>query len=535
MITNISDNLVIKTLIAPLILLAISLLVFSFALSFFLFKKESRLYLTNLIIAIFNLVFSILITSLYKGVLIKSNTGQIIYITASLLALIYCSYFIIYHFIYGLKKVIEYKLFTKALAKSKWNTYLVISKSAKIKKISNALLDQLGISYRQALNKDCFEVFFKTIRLKQINDVEASNKDLISKYETFIQSLNKNTIKLLELNIYNERGEDVFLNLVVQPLYSYFGYYGLLITGEIKSDFDKLKVERKLDITQNEHKNLEEKFISLLEISQDNLVFSDLGDKSAWLSDNIKNELALPSNTISLDQFRQLICPDDLITRDQALVILTPNNPYFKIKYRLFYRGSYVWYQEYGKKVFTPNSIAIISSLTKINTKHFMASNISELDIIPGEAELNYYIQNLLNQKTYFNCIYFKINNLKKINEENGRDVGNMILAQYITKMQNSFRDNSQNLFRLTGSEFMLVLSDPKKIALFKDGVNRRKDYLNLVAKFGAIDVFADVYAGVAVSLRDGENAKELLTNAKVALGFALDRKYDGQVCFFSS
>ena len=126
MITNISDNLVIKTLIAPLILLALSLLVFSFALSFFLFKKDSKLYLTNLIIAIFNLVFSILITSLYKGVLIRSNTGQIIYITASLLALIYFSYFIIYHFIYGLKKVIEYNLITTALAKSKWKTYLVL-------------------------------------------------------------------------------------------------------------------------------------------------------------------------------------------------------------------------------------------------------------------------------------------------------------------------------------------------------------------------------------------------------------------------
>ncbi len=528
-------DLITKTLALPLTLFIFSSLVFGFSLTFYLLKKESRFNLVNLILSIFNTVFAIILTSLYKSQIISSLVGAIIFLVYTIISIIYTLYFLIYHLIYGIRKVIEYNLFTKALGNSKYNTYLVISKKDKIKKISIALLDQLGISLKEALGKKAFELFFKYIRVKHINDREASNKDLLASYQEFKENSAKNAFKNLELNIFNERGEDVFLNLVVQPIYSYLGFYGIIISGEIKSDFDKLRVERKLDVTQSEHKSLEDKFIGFLEVSQDNLVFTDLSEQSTWLSNSLKNELNLPDNTISSDQFRKLICPEDLNTRDQELLMLTPSKPYYKLKYRLFYNNTYTWYQENGKKIFSDNNVALISSLSKINNKHFMASNINELDILPSEHELTYFLSQLFNERAYFNVVYFKINNLKAINEEVGREVGNMLLAQYITKMQNSFKEERTNLFRVSGSEFVLILTDPKKMASLKEGINKRADYLNLVAKFGSLELFADVYAGIAISKRDGNTPKEIITNAKIALGFALDKKYSGQVVYFSN
>ena len=69
-----------------------------------------------------------------------------------------------------------------------------------------------------------------------------------------------------------------------------------------------------------------------------------------------------------------------------------------------------------------------MSSINLVNTKHFMRSNIQNLDNLGDQNDLLIKLNKLIDEERYFHLAILRVKNLKYINELHSRDVGNMAL-----------------------------------------------------------------------------------------------------------
>lgn len=524
---------IVDFLIYPIYLLILGFVVFVLSIYLYVNYKNNK-NLTNLILSCINLTTISVFFSIYK-IIIKSEIGKIFYLFFQSVSIVFILYFIIFYISYLAFSILRNNLFVKSISNSPWNSYIILNKNDKVKKISDNLLSELGVKDpSDVLGKRLFNFLFQKIRITSLNQVACENKKFYDDYINYKSHSAKGDINTFEIGYYNSFGNEVFFRLSDQPIFHGRRYLGRIIIGQIKTGFDMLNIEKKYESISNDFNILNEKFISVLEVCKEGLAFFDLNDKTIWLNDNLKDKLNFSDNLVSVNNFYKLMNSDDLNYYNKVLNTLTPENPTFKVKYRLFSNGTYLWYQEVGKKIFTKDNIMITSSISPINQKHIIQSNINELDNLKDENEMLIKLDKLINEQVYFHLVYIKIKNIKEINEMHKRSVGNMILAQYVKKINDAFITGDSELFRLSGTRFGLILTDSKKMGILKDGLSRSESYLNLVANYGAVQVEADVYCGIAVSKIDSNNAEELAKMAHTALKFSLNPRYKAHICYYS-
>lgn len=496
-------------------------------------KKVNKI---SLIIAIINLIIVAALSVLYYYPDFDAELllFQQIYFAYTIFSYILLAMLTLFNILRLVLENRELKLLTQSILSSPWKTLIIVNKKNKIKKISDDLLEELDMERKKVLRKNLFEIVNKSLRIIKINDSISSNKEAEQKYYEQIKLSEKNDLNIYEISFYNYMGELVILHLTDQPVYTAFGYKGRVLIGEKKTDFDLLGVEKKLKVTEEDLDILRDQYIATLEISQEGLSFVDIDQNSQWISESLKESLGFYENNISLDDFRRLMHPEDLQKYLLNLNQLTPNNPTLKATYRLYSKGVYQWYQENLKRIFSETRAMIVSSINPIKTKHFMQTNIDVLDELKTEPDLIISLQNLIADSKFFQLVLVRVGNLKDINEKHDRAIGNLILAQYIQKIRNSFVTDSGDIFRLSGSTFAIIISDRKKMGLLKSGTEMSDDSLNMRAEFGSVQAELIVYAGVSVTQKDGFNPTEILDAAYKALKVAENPKYKGHICYFS-
>ena len=174
-----------------------------------------------------------------------------------------------------------------------------------------------------------------------------------------------------------------------------------------------------------------------------------------------------------------------------------------------------------------------MSSINLVNTKHFMRSNIQNLDNLGDQNDLLIKLNKLIDEERYFHLAILRVKNLKYINELHSRDVGNMALSEYINKIEKAFTEEDGYVYRISGSTFALILVDQRKMSLIRNGVQANDDYLNMTLEYGSNKLELEVFAGISIINRDGYNENELLDTALKALKVAENPKYKGHICYY--
>src|SRR5690606_1452039 len=126
-----------------------------------------------------------------------------------------------------------------------------------------------------------------------------------------------------------------------------------------------------------------------------------------------------------------------------------------------------------------------------------------------------------------------KLANIPQINEKHGREIGNMVMGHYINKIKQSFITESSDIYRISGLEFALTLTDPRKMGALKNGLRAEENHLNLSIEYGAIQVELEVFIGIAEMYTDAVNAMELYQNTMRALKTAMNPQYKGNSCYY--
>lgn len=508
--------------------------VFTLFLVVILSIQSEKIHKNKLILAFLNITLCVMVFVFYRTQITQNDLYQQIYVIYNFF--VYGLFLLIFYLTFktAILKANHYQLFVNSIKNSRWNAYYVVDAKERIKDMSLSLLLELGVEKEEIIGKKLFSIFNRTVRFTKLNQTDVNNRSLENHYKAYKQTAKPNDSEIQELTFLNANGNPVILNLVMQPVYVLGKYKGRICVGEKKTDFNLLAVEKELNARNSELESIRHKFIATLEISEEGLFYIDLDQRTIWASDILVEMLKLPSNTLDLTDFRRLIEPTDLQKYLSLISDLTVNKKQYKTSYRIMVEGRYVWFKEKGKRLFedTHNTI-IMGTLNPMKTKHFMASHIEELDQLKDRHELMSSMHQLFNDNRYFQLVVLQLKNISKINEVHGREVGNMLMAEYIKQLRKSFVTEHGDIFRITGIDFAVVITDPHKINHLDQRMKNDKQFFNLTMTYGSIEAELEVFAGIAIGGSDQLDEHKLYQAAYQALKVALNPQFDAHCCYY--
>lgn len=496
--------------------------------------QNERIFKYRLFLSLTSLVISVLAFTLYDQHIKNHTVYNDIYIYFSFA--VYAFFFLI---IFSVSKTTvlktnQYQLFVKSIKESRWNVYYLVDKRERIKDISESLLDELGLEKQDVIGKKLFHIFNQTVRFTMLGQNEITNRKLENYYNEYKRNVKAGESEIQELIFLNHVGEKVTLNAMMQPLFVLGQYRGRMVVGEKKSDLELMTVEKNLLEKSKALESIRHKFIATLEISEEGLFYIDLDERIIWASDQLVSFLKLPDNTIDLLDFRRLIHPEDHQKYMTVLNDLSISRQHYTMRFRILVDGRYVWFKERGKRLFEDyESAVIMGTLNPIPVKHFQASQIPILDEMGTLNDMLVHMNQLFLKGKYFQLMIIDLKNIPKINELHGRDLGNVVMGDYIRKMKESFITESGNIYRITGLQFGILLTDPRKIDLLKQGIIHNPRFLNETNQYGSLHIELEVFAGIAVGGSDATDEKTLYECALKALKVAENPQYEGNGFYY--
>ena len=106
-------------------------------------------------------------------------------------------------------------------------------------------------------------------------------------------------------------------------------------------------------------------------------------------------------------------------------------------------------------------------------------------------------------------------------------------MNEYIKKLKNNFMSDTSELYRASGLVFYFVITDTRKMELFKRGLTSDPNAMNLALNYGSLHAELKVNIGVAESTIDGLNKEELIANCNTAINATLNPNYRLNYAYF--
>jgi len=496
--------------------------------------QSERVLRNRLIIAFFNLAASVMVFVMYNQIIIGNIQYEQIYIWFNFF--MYAVFFLVLQsaFKTAILKSNHYQLFVKSIKNSRWNAYYVVDAKERIKDISASVLLELNLEKEEVIGKKLFNILNKSIRITKLNGQELNNRALENHYIDYKKSAKQGDSETQELSFLNFSGDQVILHMVMQPVFALGKYKGRICVGEKKTDFDLLAVEKELKYQSSELESVKHKFIATLEISEEGLFYIDLDERTIWASDALVNMLKLPGNTLDLTDFRRFIEAEDLKKYLALLGDLTVNKKKYSTSFRIMIDGRYLWFKEKGLRLFEDqNNSVIMGTLNPMKTKHYLASNIDELDNLKDHNDMLVSMNKLFNENRYFQLIVIRLKNMPELNETHGREIGNMLMAEYIKKLRTTFVTENGNIFRVSGIDFAITITNPRKMEVLEKGIELRPDFLNLKMQYGSLSAELEVFAGIAIGGSDASDEHQLYNAAAQALRVAENPQFNSHGCYY--
>ncbi len=299
------------------------------------------------------------------------------------------------------------------------------------------------------------------------------------------------------------------------------------------SEFDYYELEEELKALGEVTELLRKRFISTIELLNDGISFSEEGEKS-FGTDRYISILGLKNNEFNKETQENLIYRDDLVQYKNILGKLSKRNPIYSTTYRVEKNGSSLWIKEVGKVIYLNKKTSIISIIKPMDINQFPETEIEVLNNLLGYKKMYNEMQRLIKMKQPYNLVLIQLTNIPKINEKYGRDVGDLMMGEYLKKTRFNFIKDNISLYRMGGINFGLIIKDEKKYEILERALVNGGDLLNLKMIFGGITQTVYPNLGISESPYIGKNADQVIEEALEALKISLKENHSENHCFYN-
>ncbi len=268
--------------------------------------------------------------------------------------------------------------------------------------------------------------------------------------------------------------------------------YSMTFRSKIKvtknlTDHDFFELEKKLEHVSNSSELLRKRFINSIELLNEGLIFYETDYSGLYITDQIKTLINIDQNQILMEDYLNLIYEEDKKMYLQTIKKLNDKIPSYELKYRIQSNDNYAWVIEKGRLFKHNKADHIISTFKPVNLKLFPDTLIEELDSLPNEDDLTKTLSVLRKDKETFYLVMLHLTNIPDVNKRFGRDVGNLMIAEYVKNMRYHFAREKNTIFRITGIQFAIIIKEDLKYQNLHRALTSGGDLINLKLSIGGI------------------------------------------------
>ena len=253
------------------------------------------------------------------------------------------------------------------------------------------------------------------------------------------------------------------------------------------TDYDFFELEKELEKVRDISELLRKRFIYTIGLLNEGLIFYEETREDLFLTDEILSIIKSNKAQMSLDEYITYLHEEDRASYIQAIKKIGKKIPDFIQKYRLKIGSSYTWVEEKSRLFTHKNQDYVISVIKKIDIKLFPETSIQIVDSLPNEDDLTNQISYLRKEKKTFYLAMMHLTNVPDINKRFGRDVGNLMIAEYIKQMRFHFARENNTVFRITGIQFAIIIEDEQRYANLHRALVSGGDLINVRINIGGI------------------------------------------------
>jgi len=306
----------------------------------------------------------------------------------------------------------------------------------------------------------------------------------------------------------------------------------LLLFKKNVSEFDFYDLEKELEHVSSASELLRLRFISTIELLNDGICFRD--GENIFGSDRYIDILGIKDNEFLYNSFQNLLVKEDLVQYELQMEKLSKKYPTYTLKYRVKKDGNIVWIIERGKMIVVNKKVQYISIIKPMDIKLYPETDVDVLNTLPNHKEMLSEMQQLHRKNSVYNLILIQLTNVPNINEKYGRDFGDLMMGEYLSKLRFKFIKDNRSLFRISGIKFGLLIKDKSKFNLLDRALVGAGELLTLQMKFGGVTQTIYPNIGISESPYEGGNADVVYKEAQEALDRTLKDSATQSYAFFS-
>jgi len=253
------------------------------------------------------------------------------------------------------------------------------------------------------------------------------------------------------------------------------------------TDYDFFEMEKELDEIKSSSELLRLRYISTIGLVPDALLFYNDDLDGFFVTEQFQRIIDKKQTEFTLEEYAELIHVDDRSQYLSTIRKVGKKTPAFDFKYRVLRNGVYIWVEERAKVFEFDKKVQLISIIKGVDMKLFPETLIHEIDSLPTEQHLVQYLTQASKEPEAFYLVMIQLTNIPDINQRFGRDVGNLMIAEYIKKMRYHFAKDMNSIFRITGIQFALIIKEQRKYEVLLRALQSGGDLINLAINIGGI------------------------------------------------
>jgi len=277
---------------------------------------------------------------------------------------------------------------------------------------------------------------------------------------------------------------------------------------------------------------LRNRFISTIEILYEGISFRDT-DGLIFGSDKYIKYLGIKSNNFDVYEFEEKVHKDDLNLYKTTLEKTTNKKPVYNINFRIKNKGKIIWIKEVGKRIVIQKKVSYISVIKPLDIRLYPETEIDVLNGLQNYQNMYEEMQEITRNKLSYNLVVIKLTNVPNINDKYGRDVGDLMMGEYLKKLQYNFIKEDCSIFRITGITFGVIMKDDKKFVFLERALTGTGELLNLSMVFGGVTQTLYPNLGIAESPYHGKSPDKMIEEAMTALKISLKDNINSNYCFY--
>ena len=268
------------------------------------------------------------------------------------------------------------------------------------------------------------------------------------------------------------------------------------------------------------HESLRKRFISLIELLKEGLIFRNY-DGTLFVTEPFLTMTGHTDNELTEAEYEKRVHPEDRDIVKSTLKKLNRRHPRYQMTYRYQKETSYIWLKERGMLVFYEDRKMIISLVQGIDVRMHPASEVDVLNTLKFNDAFYETLQEVNRRRQPYHLVFFELSNIPLINEQYGRDLGDLMMGEFLNKMTYHFLKDDRSLFRISGIRFAMIVRDERKYEILERALKYGGDLLNFEMHFGSVQETVFPHFGIQKITVFEEPIDEVVKRSNRALDIA--------------